>query len=39
LGRYLFRIGFLDRQYAAMMRGTLQAGKPAAEQQPSGATK
>jgi hypothetical protein len=39
LGRYLFRIGFLDRQYAAMMRGTLRAGKQNAEQQPSGATK
>ena len=39
LGRYLFRIGFLDRQYAAMMRGTLQAGKTAAKQQPSGADK
>ena len=37
LGRYLFRIGFLDRQYAAMMRRTLQAGKTAAKQQPSGA--
>jgi hypothetical protein len=24
LGRYLFRIGFLDRDYAAMMRATLQ---------------
>jgi len=39
LGRYLFRIGFLDRQYAAMMRGTLHAGKSTAEQQPSGAAK
>jgi hypothetical protein len=39
LGRYLFRISFLDRQYAAMMRGTLQAGKQAAEQQPSGSAK
>jgi hypothetical protein len=27
VGRYLFRIGFLDRQYAAMMRGTLHATK------------
>ena len=27
LGRYLFRVVFLDRQYAAMMRGTLQ-GSP-----------
>jgi hypothetical protein len=39
LGRYLFRIGFLDRQYAAMMRGTLQAGKTTAEHQPAGAVK
>lgn len=36
LGRYLFRVSFLDRQYAAMMRGTLQAGKTTAEQRPSG---
>jgi hypothetical protein len=27
LGRYLFRVGFLDRQYADMMRSTLRAGK------------
>jgi hypothetical protein len=39
LGRYLFRIDFLDQQYAAMMRGTLRAGKQNAEQQPSGAAK
>jgi hypothetical protein len=39
LGRYLFRIGFLDRQYAAMMRSTLQAGKKRAELQPSGAAR
>jgi hypothetical protein len=35
LGRTLFQWIFLDRQYAAMMRGTLQAGKVAAEQLPS----
>jgi hypothetical protein len=35
LGRYLFRIGFLDRQYADMMRSTLRAGK----QQTSGEAK
>jgi hypothetical protein len=34
LGRILFRWGFLDRQYAAMMRATLDAGKVAAEQAP-----
>jgi hypothetical protein len=34
LGRYIFQVGFLDRQYAAMMRGTLQAGKVNAEKQP-----
>jgi len=33
LGRYLFRVYFLDRQYAAMMRGTLQAGKATAEKE------
>lgn len=32
-GRYLFRVGFLDRQYAAMMRATLEAGKATAEKQ------
>jgi len=36
LGRVLFRWGFLDRQYAAMMRATLDAGKVAAEQAPAG---
>jgi hypothetical protein len=36
LGRVLFRWGFLDRQYAAMMRATLDAGKQAAEQAPAG---
>jgi hypothetical protein len=36
LGRYLFRVGFLDRQYAAMMRGTLEAGKPPVERRPPG---
>ena len=36
LGRALFRWGFLDRQYAAMMRATLAAGKVTAEQAPSG---
>jgi hypothetical protein len=35
-GRYLFRAGFLDRQYAAMMHGTLEAGKATAEKQPAG---
>jgi hypothetical protein len=35
LGRYLFRIGFLDRQYAEMMRGTLTGIKTAAESQPT----
>jgi hypothetical protein len=32
MGRYLFRVVFLDKQYAAMMRATLEAGKT--EQQP-----
>jgi hypothetical protein len=36
LGRYLFRVGFLDRQYATMMRGALEAGKPSAERRPPG---
>lgn len=36
LGRVFFRWGFLDRQYAAMMRATLDAGKVAAEQAPAG---
>ena len=35
LGRSLFQWVFLDRQYAAMMRGTLKAGKLAAEQVPA----
>ena len=35
-GRYLFRVGFLDRQYAAMMRGTLQASKATTEKEPGG---
>jgi len=39
LGRYFFHIGFLDRQYAAMMRGTLEAGKTTAEEQPTGDSK
>jgi hypothetical protein len=36
LGRYLFRVGFLDRQYAAMMRGTLQASKATTEEESAG---
>ncbi len=31
LGNFLFRVTFLDRQYAAMMRATLQGQKAAAE--------
>ena len=31
LGRFLFRIGFLDREYAAMMRGVLSGYKSSAE--------
>jgi hypothetical protein len=31
VGRWLFRVGFLDRDYAAMMRGVLQGYKTAAE--------
>ena len=38
VGRYLFRVVFLDRQYAEMMRGTLQTNKQNAEQQPAAAT-
>jgi hypothetical protein len=34
-GRYFFRAWFLDRQYAEMMRGTLQAGKRDAESFPA----
>jgi hypothetical protein len=33
-GRFLFRVGFLDRDYAAMMRGVLNGYKTAAEQAP-----
>ena len=36
LGRTLFHWVFLDRDYAAMMRATLEAGKVDAEKQPSG---
>jgi len=36
LGRWLFRIAFLDRDYAAMMRGVLAGYKTAAENQPAG---
>lgn len=31
LGEWLFRVGFLDREYAAMMRGVLEGYKAAAE--------
>jgi len=31
LGQWLFRVGFLDREYAAMMRGVLEGYKTAAE--------
>ncbi|MDQ1450584.1 MAG: hypothetical protein QOK38_450 [Acidobacteriaceae bacterium] len=31
LGEWLFRMGFLDREYAAMMRGVLEGYKTAAE--------
>jgi hypothetical protein len=31
-GRWLFRVGFLDRDYAAMMRGVLDGYKTDAEQ-------
>jgi hypothetical protein len=34
LGRFLFRVGFLDRDYSAMMRGTLNGNKQEAEQRP-----
>jgi hypothetical protein len=37
IGRYLFRVVFLDRQYAEMMRGTLQTNKQTAEQRPTAA--
>jgi hypothetical protein len=33
LGRFLFRVGFLERDYAAMMRGVLNGYKATAEQQ------
>jgi hypothetical protein len=36
LGRFLFRVGFLDRDYAAMMRGVLNGYKTTAEEQPGG---
>jgi len=35
-GRWLFRVGFLDRDYAAMMRGVLSGYKTTAENQPVG---
>jgi hypothetical protein len=38
-GRYLFRVGFLDRQYAAMMRATLQGNQAPAKDRPSGTNK
>jgi len=34
LGRWFFRVGFLDRDYAAMMRGVLNGYKTDAEQRP-----
>ena len=37
LGRWLFRVGFLDRDYAAMMRGVLNGYKTIAEAQPNDA--
>jgi hypothetical protein len=36
LGDYLFRISFLDRSYAAMMRGVLVSSKADSERQPGG---
>jgi hypothetical protein len=36
LGRFLFRVGFLDRDYAVMMRGVLNGYKTTAEEQPGG---
>jgi hypothetical protein len=36
VGRTLFHWMFLDRDYAAMMRATLEAGKAEAEKRPSG---
>jgi len=35
LGGFLFQVGFLDRQYAAMMRGTLENSRAAAEKLPA----
>jgi hypothetical protein len=37
LGRWLFRVGFLDRDYAAMMRGVLDGYKTTAEAHPNDA--
>jgi hypothetical protein len=39
LGQFLFRIVFLDRQYAEMMRGTLEGTKSDAERQPASTPK
>jgi hypothetical protein len=39
LGRSLFRVYFLDRDYAAMMRGVLSGYKRDAENQPAGGEK
>jgi hypothetical protein len=36
LGRFLFRVGFLDRDYATMMRNVLNGYKTAAVEQPGG---
>jgi hypothetical protein len=36
LGRFLFRVGFLDRDYATMMRNVLAGYKTTAEEHPSG---
>jgi hypothetical protein len=36
LGRFFFRVGFLDRDYAAMMRSVLNGYKATAEQQSGG---
>ncbi|HEX7157968.1 MAG TPA: hypothetical protein VF214_03050 [Edaphobacter sp.] len=33
LGRWLFKVGFLERDYAAMMKGVLQGYQEAAEEQ------
>ena len=37
LGRFLFRVGFLDREYAEMMRGVLNGYKSTAEKAPGNA--